>query len=247
MALKMEKGPLKQLEKDLKVFAARSLPYAARDALNKSGWAARGHAQDNIRKKFIERNKWTRGSVRVRTTANLRVDQMEVEVGSTEEYMGKQETGGIKRSRTGRSVAIPTAYSAGQEGARERTRLPRRPNRVKNIQLKQGRQQGKTRKQALVIAVNMAVREKKRFLYLGRGQHGGKRGIYRVVGGRYRGSGWPGNAKLRMVASYETRIVRIRESPWLRPAADRAMRGLDRRYAQALLTQFRRQRIFQNK
>lgn len=247
MTIKMDKKPLKELEKDLKIFARRSLPYAARDAINKTGWEARKKAQNKISAEFTERNRWTRGSVLVAPTRTLRIDQMSVEVGSVEDYMETQEMGGTKRSRTGQSVAVPTGYAAGQEGSEPRTRLPRRPNRVRNIQLTRYRIRGGSPKQRLLAAVNMAVRERKRFLYLERSKHGVKNGMYRVVGGRYRGSGWPRGAKLKMVASLDKASVRIPKSPWLRPSADSAMRSLPHHYARALIFQFRRQRIFQNK
>jgi hypothetical protein len=53
------------LENELKTFAKRSYPFATKQALNATAWGARKQAQRIIGERFIERNKWTRGSIRV--------------------------------------------------------------------------------------------------------------------------------------------------------------------------------------
>lgn len=233
-----------ELEKELKIFNEKGMPFAARGALDSAAFKTRSTAQTFIGLRLVERNKWTRGSVRVNRAKGRDLSRMFSEVGSTEEYMATQELGGTKRSLGGRTVAIPTAYAAGQENAKPRTRLPRKPNKMVNIRLRRRRVRSKNPKQALVVTMNLAARSGERYIYLGR-EHGLKRrAIFRVLGGRYRGREWPGAAKLKMVAEIDRPSVRIPRTQWLEPASKTI--DMEELYRQALIFQLRRLRLFKD-
>lgn len=232
------------LEKDLKVLKRRAYPFATKETLNQAAFHGREIAQRTIERRFIERNRWTRGSVRYNRTTTLDVDRQQTEVGSTEDYMRTQEIGGARRKRGKHGVPIPTSYSAGQSHAKQRTRITRRPNRLQAIRFrrKQFRSLGKNYKQRLLVAVLMAVKTGDRFLYAEFPNN--RRGIMRVVGGR-RGNtrGWPGNARLEMVHDLSRGIVIIPPTPWLRPTTNEVNRMIPDLYRKALLFQLRRHKL----
>ena len=242
--IEIDQKEVKKLESDLLFFARRSYPYAAKETVNTLAWKTRSESHAQIGHWMVERNRWTRGSIRVNQAKGLRVSSMQSEVGSTEEYMLTQEDGGIKRSSGRHGVPIPTGYSAGQEGSRPRTRMPRRPNRMTNIKLRKGfRNLGASPNQRLVVAVNEAVRTGRRFLFLEVGKYKMRAGMYRVLGGRYLGRGWPGNARLKMVVDMSKPVVRIPPTKWLSTATSKVEAHAGSIYARALSRQLRRQRL----
>ena len=234
-----------KMQNDLLFFARRSYPYAVKETVNTLAWRARAESQAQIKRRMTLRNKWTQGSIRVNQARGLSVNSMQSEVGSTEEYMLTQEDGGIERSQGKHGVPIPTGYSAGQEGSRPRTRMPRRPNRMANIKLRKGfKNLGATPNQRLVVAVNEAVRTGRRFLFLEVGKYKMRAGMYRVLGGRYKGRGWPKGARLKMVVDMSKPVIRIPPTPWLGPATRVVEAHAGSIYARALSRQLRRQRMF---
>jgi phage gpG-like protein len=237
--ISLDDKDVKELADDLKKISERAYPYATRDTINKSAWKAREFAQREIGKKMIERNKWTRGSVRVEQARTLRVSAQEAAVGSTEEYMVTQEFGATERSKRKHGVALPTSYSAGQMGQKPRTRLPRRANRLPNIKLTQRsfKTLGRSKKQRIAVAVKMAVAKKLKYVYI----EANHKGIVKILGGgRKTKSGRKSTAKLRSVQDLEYKSVRIRPRPWLGPAVNLASLRVEDRFRQALLFQFRR-------
>jgi hypothetical protein len=224
------------LEKELKMFAKRAYPFATKQTLNKTAAVTREFAQEEIDRKFIQRNTWTRRTVRFNMTTTLDVDRQESEVGSIEDYMETQEKGGFERKKGRHGVAIPTAYSAGQGHARQRTRLVRRPNQLRVIKFQQKRFKslGRTPKQRLKVAVKTAIKRGDRFLYA---EFSGRRkGIMRLLGGKRR-------TRLEMVHDLTREIIMIPARPWLRPAVNRAVREMPGIYRAALIFQLKRHRI----
>ena len=227
---------LKALEQDMKNFAADAIPYASRNTVNTLAFATRKRGQDNIRDKMVTRNRWTVGSVRVNTTKSLNMRQMAAVVGSTEDYMKDQEFGATKTKKGSEGVAIPTAYSAGQgEDARPRTRLPRKPNKMQNITLRNRKGKAKSRRQANLLAVQAAANSGNKYAFLDLGR---RKGIFRVTGGKR-------NPRVKMVWDLTRQSVRINPTPWLGPAVQDASR-LDgpRIMLQSLQFQAKRRRLF---
>lgn len=235
---------ISELEDDLKKFNKRAFPFATKAALNSTAFDARREAQVIVKRRMVTRNKWTLGSIRVQQTRTLNVRQQAAVVGSTEKYMETQEFGGTRRARGSRGVAIPTGYSAGQEGRRPRTRVPRAPNRLRRIQLAKFRSRARTPMQRMVVAVNLAVARKKRLIFLE--VSGGKRkqGIFRVLGGRATKRGWPKGAKLKMVHDLSQRRVRTPQTRWLDPAVTNVLPGMQGHYRRALIFQLDRAGMF---
>jgi len=235
---------IKELEAELKTFARRAYPFATKATLNNAAFTARKLWQRDIRHKMIERNKFTRQSIRVEQSRTLDVDRQSATVGSIAPYMDEQEFGGVKRKTGKHGVAITTGYSAGQEGQQPRTKLPRKANKLASIQLRKGKRTARNKKQALLFKVQDAVKSGKRFIFHDFGG-GRKKGIFRVVGGsRKVKRGWPTGAKLKMVADLTETTVIIPRNPTLAPAFDRVQAVMPRMYRKALIFQVRRHGLF---
>jgi len=237
--IRLERLETPELERILKQLRDKSVPFATKQMVNKTAFDARGYAQEEIEDEMTLRNKWTRGSVRVVQTKTLNIREQRASVGSTQEYMRHQEEGYTSVSRGKHGHAIPTGYSAGQEGQRPRTKLPRRPNQVQNIRLARFRARGKTTKQRALRAVQEGIKSGHRLVYINFGP-GKKKGIMRILGGRKTFKrGWPDGARLKMIHALQ-KTVRIHKRPWLVPAVIRARRNMPGHYRDALIFQIKR-------
>jgi hypothetical protein len=243
--LSMDQRPLEQMEKDLDRFGKQALPYAIRDTLNAAAFQTAEMAKDEIGHRFIERNAYTRRSVRYKKTFSRDIKRMESSAGSVQEYLQKQEEG-FTESKSGKhGVPIPSSAAAGQMGARLRTRKLQRKNWLSSINLSSSRVKGRGR---TVVAVRDAVESGRRVVFIdGRSDHYGRpTGMYRVVGGRKGGRGWPKGARLQLIYDLERSSVRTKAHPWLEPATKKVTVNLDKLYRDALIRQIRLQRSFRN-
>ncbi|MCH9712679.1 MAG: hypothetical protein K0U20_08665 [Proteobacteria bacterium] len=239
--IKVDDKEIKKLERDLKTFGDRAFPFATKNTINTAAFKTREVAQKDISVKMIERNRFTKQSVRVVQSRTLHVSRQAATVGSIADYMADQEFGGVKRKQGKEGVAIPTGFSAGQYKQEPRTRLPRKPNRIGNIRLQQRGRRAKNRKQAIVFRIQDAVRTGKRYIFLDLGR---KKGIFRVVGGsRNIKRGVPKGAKLRMVQDLTEQAVVIPRNPWLKPAVDNVAVMMPGMYRNALRFQLKRLNI----
>lgn len=197
---------IRQFEKDLSAFASRALPFASRQAINKTAFDARADVQARIDDQLVQRNKFTRNSIRVEQTRSLRIENQRAVVGSIAPYFDDLEFGNVK-TRTGKEgVPIATSYSAGQDGQQPRTKIPRKPNRMQNITLAARRRKPKHRRQANLFAVQDAVTTGKRVVFL---DFGRTKGLFRVLGGRKRFKrGWPKGARIKMLWDMSRTTVR---------------------------------------
>jgi hypothetical protein len=221
---------LRRFESDLKTFAGRAYPFATRQTINDAAFQTREVAQDRIGRQMVERNRWTRGSVRVERAKGLNVKRQAAVVGSTEDYMETQEFGG---KRVGGS--IPSRYASGEgRGSGMRRRVPRRPNRMQNIRLQRTRK-GRSKAQANVIALKVAVAQKRPFVFME--SPGRFRGVFRVVGGKR-------NPRPELVADLSRRVSDIPTNPWLRPSVDEVTKRLPGIYRRNLKRQLVRHRLF---
>lgn len=232
--LDVDLDEIKQMQSDLKTFAERAYPFATKATVNASAFDARKNAQENIREKMITRNKFSVGSVRVELARTLTVSRQESTVGSVAEYMRVQEFGGIERATGSEGVAIPTSFSAGlSESAKPRTRLPRRPNRLPNIRLSHRRNKAATRKQRNVAAVQGAVADGRKFIFMDLGR---RQGIFKVTGGKRR-------PRVKMVYDLSRKSVVIPRNPWLAPAVRETEKRGPELFAKALKFQLDRRNI----
>lgn len=225
---------LKKYERDLKTFASRAYPYATRQTINSAAFKAQDISRGNVRNGMVTRNKFTERSIQVDKARTLAVTRQVATVGSIAGYMETQEFGGTKQSSGGNNVAIATSYSAGQEGQRPRTRLPRRPNKMATIQLQKRRKGGSSRKQQNFIAIREAATRGSKFVFLDLGR---RRGIFKVTGGKRK-------PKIKMVHDLTRSSVAIPKNPWLAPAVRDTQKYIPGIYVDALKFQLQRNQLF---
>lgn len=220
-------------ERKLEKLRARAIPFATRNTLNALAFETRKQSIENLRSNFTLRNKWTERSVMVEKASGLNIRTQEAITGSVQDYLRKQEFGATEQSTGTHGVAIPTSYASGEEGARPRQRLPRRPNQIQNILLSRKRNQGKNRKQRNLIAVKQAAAGGNKFVFLDLGK---RKGIFKVLWGGKRGRG----ARLKMVYDLSKPSITLIARPWLSPATDTAVRKMPQFYEAALKAQLSR-------
>ena len=221
----IDAAKVRMFEARLAQFRKGAFPVATRQTLNAVAFKARALAQENIREKMVERNSYTRNSIRVEKAVGSDVSAQFSRVGSVADYMDEQEFGGTKTKKGKEGTPIATGYSAGQAGQRPRTRLPRRANTLRAIQLLGGGRIGDTSRQRNAISVRRA--EPNSFVFLESWRF---KGLFRVVGkGRRRA--------VRMVHDLSRESVSIPKRPWLGPAVDAATVAIPRLYLSALRDQ----------
>lgn len=233
----IESDKIRELERQLQTFARRAVPFATRQTINDSAFAAQKIARADIPRKMITRNKFTVRSVLVNRAKTLVVARQEAGVGSTLGYMEKQEFGGTESSTGKHGLRIATSYSSGEgKNAQPRLKLPTRRNKIRNIRLKRTRAPGADRAQRVQATIRGAAKTGRKYIYLNLER---SKGIFRVEGSRQ----YP---KIKMVHSLTHRSVTIPATPWLRPAFDEASRMLPAFYADALRFQLRRRGLFKD-
>lgn len=215
---------IKKLERRLRDINYRAIPFATKDTINKMAFGSQKLAKQEIRQKMVLRNKYTESSVRVDQARGLDISSQKAVMGSTADYMDEQEFGGSKKRKTGRSVVIPTAFAAGQRGARPRTRLPRKAYQMAQIMLRKGKSRATNPKQqnAINIATSMGG-----FTYLDLGK---RKGIFKIDK--------KGNPT--MVHDLSRASVRIPALKWMKPAVDAIVSKRGEFYANALNFQLSR-------
>jgi len=232
----IDTSKVKQLESDLKAFSKRALPFATKSTVNTLAFNTMKESKELIKNKMVLKNKFTERSIRVNPTKTLKVDKQEAIIGSIADYMEVQEFGGIKTKDGSKGVAIATGYSAGQEN-QKRTRLPRKHNKIENIQLRRKSSKAKSRKQRNFIAIQDAAKSNRKYVYLDLGK---TKGIFKVVGGKRK-------PRIKMVYSLSKQVVRIPKSPWLLPSTMKVSQTSNEVYAKALQFQIDRQKLFKGK
>ena len=234
---------IEEFERDLKTFARRAFPFATKATLNTAAFTGQKIARNDVKASMVLRNRFTIQSIQVEQSRTLMVNRQSSSIGSTVDYMATQEFGGVVSASGSQGVAIATGYASGQENAEPRTRLPRKPNKLRNIQLNRRRgKTGKNKKQALLFKTVNAVKTGQRYFY-----HDFERskGIFKVIGGsRTVKRGWPKGAKIKMVWDMSQKSVTIPRNPWLKPSIDKTRAFMPGIYRDALQFQLNRQGIF---
>lgn len=237
--IRIDTKDIKQKENLLKGLARRAYPFATKETINSAAWDARAGTQELIKKKLTTRNKFTEQSVKVTQAKGLNVKTQIAVVGSIAPYFEDQEFGSVRPSTGKHGRPIPTAYSSGEgTNAKERKRLPKRANKLRNIRLTDGRRKPKNRKQATVFAVQNAVLTNKRTVYLDLGK---TKGIFKVLNGSKKFKrGWPKGARLKMLYNLDNKAVTVTGRPTLGPAAHETAKKLPEFYSKALDFQLKR-------
>jgi hypothetical protein len=167
---------------DLGKFAKRAMPHAVRNATNELAFKARKVWVSTIEEKMVLRNRYTLRSIRVDKAKGVDIERMQAVLGSGLKYMAAQEEGASHQLRN--RHAIPTGASAGQRGARPRTKQVRRPNQLSAIDLSRRLHTG-SRAQRNAANIRMARKAGKKVVYLE--SAAGHKGLFRMNGGRARG------------------------------------------------------------
>ncbi len=222
---------LRELVRDLRAAREKALPYAIRNALNTAAFEARKVWQGEIRRTFTTRNQYTERSILVERARGLDPRRMRSFVGSTADYMAKQESGAVIRGR-GQHKPIPGPVAAGLPPGAKRTKLVRSPNKLSAIKVARAR--GATVQQRWAIAIGQARREGRKFVLLER-PRGGK-GLFRLGGGRKRST-------VRLLWDLSRSSVRVPAEPTLGRTLKAIEPKLAHIYQAALVEQFQRNKV----
>lgn len=216
---------LRRLERRLGALSQRALPFATRETINKMAFDSQKKARNEITEKMVLRNKFTISSIRVDQARGSNISAQKAIMGSTADYMDEQEFGGRKNRRSGKSVGIPTSFSAGLgRGARPRTRLPRAAYKMATIALRSGARRGRTAAQRNAISISMS---KGGFAFLDLGR---RKGIFKIDK--------KGNPT--MVHDLSRPSVNIPALKWMKPAVDEVVNKRGEYYRRALEFQLAR-------
>lgn len=227
-ALKFDDSQYKEFEKDLKAFAERALPFANKSMLNTTAFYAQGQMREQIEKKMVNRNAWTKRAVQVETAKTLNMRNQMATVGSVAEYMEDREFGGSSES------PIPTGYSSREEGARPRRKPVMSKNRLASIVLKRRKVKAKNRAQRNIILIKEAAKKGDDYVYLNFGR---TKGIFHVLDS-------DSDTEIKMVHDMSRPIIPIKPIPTLGPAMDAAEKKMPEFYLEALKFQLERQKLF---
>jgi hypothetical protein len=228
---------IKRFETDLELFSERALPFATRSTINSAAFATQKLARKDLRKEFILRNKFSEQSIRVNMARSLKISQQASVVGTTAEYLEKQEFGGVK-NRTGKEgVPLATSYSSGQpEGSQPRKKLPLSRNKLRNIVLQSKSRRAANRRQRNKVLVKQAAASGSKYIFMNLGR---RKGIFRILGSKK-------NPRVKMIYDLSHESTPIHSKPWLKPAVDQTIPRMQEFYREALLFQIKRNNLFRS-
>lgn len=207
MYIDIDLSQAKRLERILAGIRQRSVGFAIKNTLNDLAFLARRNLVDKIDHDFTNRNTWTKRSIRVeraRYTGDFS------EVGSTEDYMSKQEFGGRGEKY------IATGNASGEGGrVKVRQRAVRASNWINKLSARKFPEVSGSRQRKRVAALHMAKRENQKYVVLENDQ--GDRGLYRVLGTKKR-------PKSKLLYMLRKSPVQIKKHQWLQPTTERVQR-----------------------
>lgn len=221
----------KKALKDLRQFREKAIPYATRNALNRSAFHARAEWQVEVRGAFTLRNKYTESSIRVERATGKDTRGMIAKVGSVAAYMDEQELGATVRAR-GKHKPIPGPVAAGLQPGAKRTKLVRAGNKLSALHV--SRPVGKSSKQRNAVALAMARRKGQKVALLERPK-GGK-ALFRLTGGRKK-------VQTRLLWDLSRGSVRVKPTPTLQRTLARIQPRLAEIHRDAVVEQLKRHKI----
>jgi hypothetical protein len=225
-----------RLVADLRKFAAKGIPFAARKSLNETAFEARKRWTTRIEQTLTLRNKYVTRSLRVvRASGNLSSGGMHSEVGSFAPFMLMQEQGGTEGPKGGRHRGIPQPAAAGQPQGSKRTKAVRSQFKQPAIKLGPAPKGARSKKQRNAIAIRMALARGKRFVLLESEQ---SRGIFSVKGGKTK-SGRKVKTSTRMVWNLKHRTQRVPPTNTLKNTLHEMEAVMPGIHVAALLSQLR--------
>lgn len=224
----IDTSDLEEHSKNLQVFFPKSFPHITRDTLNNAAFITKKRAQAIVKRRMVLKNTWTMRSIQVEKAQGIDVRNMEARIGSTMEYMAKQEFGDTISKKGKKGLGIPTTIASREgEGARPRRKVVRKPLYMKQIRLLKTGVKSKSKRQFIVASIMAAAKRggRNRFIYLPFERHPG---IYMVTGGKKK-------PKIKLVYDLSRKSIIIPPSPWLSPASDRGARAIPKLYEEATI------------
>lgn len=192
----------------------RAQSIAVKNTLNVQAALTRRGYIKNFSDQLIERNTFTRRNIRFEKTEARVISRMETRVGATEaaDYMALQEEGGLRKSKSGKTLGI--AQKAARGGSKRRTVL--KANYLRKIQrntVKWPTGKGTKRSRTVIAAKN--AKDKNNFM-----NYGGN--IYKITSF----SSKNGRVRFRKKHLYNVskQRTRVQGQPMLLPAALKAGR-----------------------
>ena len=204
---------IKKLENFLEKFNKTGVKFATRNTLNTLAFDAMREAKEVVGDSFINRNTFTVRSIQVNKAGFGNVNSMHSEIGSTQQYMEKQEEGGIVKAKQGsKNLAIATTAAANQTGNR-RTRLVTRANKLRNIVLRDKNKLSfiQNKRQRAVGIIANAKKNKLKHFYL---DLGNTKGIFSLKSG-----------KLKMIYNLKYTQRKIKATHWLSNSSEKVAKN----------------------
>lgn len=197
---------IEEMTKDIK----EKIRVAAINAINRTAFTARKNAIENVKANFTLRNNFTQKSIHTtpcRSSAKL--NNIKATTGALEraQYMARQETGGMKKSPTGKNLIIPTTLTRG--GKNQNT--VRKNFRYSAVIAKTAKPKNSTK--TAFVAAAAAAAKTKGFVRL-------NNAFFRVTNFRKTKSGIKFRLKEALNLKHNTTYTPAK--PWLLPAAQNA-------------------------
>ena len=150
------------------------------------------------------------------------------------EYLEEQEEGVRKTARGAHGLPIPTTYTAGQKGAKRRTKRVARKFFLSRLRVARGlyedtKRQTGSRGQHLFVMVDQAAKLRKRFIYWE--TITGRKGLFQIDGDR-----------LNMVYDLSRRRITSKARPWLSKPTNQVSLMFRKIYGKALRFQLHKLR-----
>ena len=162
----MIKANLTEIEKttkkainNLKVINKKSIPHATRFTLNNLAYKSQQEAQKLTEKDFINRNKFTKKSLRFEKANGINIRKMNSFVGSVADYMRLQEEGGLSKSKS-----VP---SLGSRVSKNEKKMVSRAKYISKMGLIKGKYSKKGSKGSQYIAKLYAGLKEKKAVKIG--------------------------------------------------------------------------------
>ena len=227
MEIRVDLSDFDKYAKQLGKFVKTAVPYAVRSGLNTMAFEGRKLWQAEMREEFILRNTWTARRLLVVKAVGNSVDGMKSVVGSPDDYLEKQEAGGVQLG------SVPTRVASGEgEGSGPRRKLVRGPNKLSAITLPTRMRKG-TKRQRNAADIRMAVAKGSKFVFLALSKN---KGLFKLKGGGRR-------PKVSMVWNTTKKRHVVRAHPTLGPAVKRLGFKADAIMANAMNDQLKRLKI----
>lgn len=89
--------------------ATKQIPFATQEAINRMAYGAQKQVQQELSSHFTIRRQWVSKGIQVNKASKATWPNVMAEVGTKDEFMKRQELGGMKTPRKGGTVAVPVA------------------------------------------------------------------------------------------------------------------------------------------